>query len=107
MTDYFYQYYKYKLKYSNLKKQFGGINDCAKCVNINPKNKFNFIFVKDRPGHDFRYSLNSSKLKKELKWKCKINLTDGLRKTIYWYIDKFNNNFFKNKNFNNRIGLNI
>jgi len=75
--------------------------------NINPKNKFNFIFVKDRPGHDFRYSLNSSKLKKELKWKCKINLTEGLKETIYWYIDKFNNNFFKNRNFKNRIGLNI
>ena len=76
-------------------------------ININQKNKFNFLFVKDRPGHDFRYSLNSSKLKKKIKWKCKINLTEGLKETIYWYIDKFNNNFFKNKSFKNRIGLNI
>jgi dTDP-glucose 4,6-dehydratase len=75
--------------------------------NINEKNKINFIFVKDRPGHDFRYSLNSSKLKKELKWKCKINFNEGLKETIYWYINKFNNNFFKGKNFKNRIGLNI
>jgi dTDP-glucose 4,6-dehydratase len=76
-------------------------------INVNQKNKFNFLFVKDRPGHDFRYSLNSSKLKKKIKWKCKINLTEGLKETINWYIDKFNNNFFKNKSFKNRIGLNI
>jgi dTDP-glucose 4,6-dehydratase len=76
-------------------------------INFNQKNKFNYLLVKDRPGHDFRYSLNSSKLKKELKWKCKINLSEGLKETIKWYIDKFNNNFFKNKNFKNRIGLNI
>jgi dTDP-glucose 4,6-dehydratase len=79
-----------------------------KKIDINQKNKINFLFVKDRPGHDFRYSLNSSKLKRELKWKCKIDLTKGLKETILWYIDKFNqSNFFKNKNFKNRIGLNI
>ena len=33
------KYLKYKLKYLNLKKQFGGVNNCEKCVNINPKNK--------------------------------------------------------------------
>jgi dTDP-glucose 4,6-dehydratase len=76
-------------------------------ININQKNKINFFFVKDRPGHDFRYSLNSSKLLKELRWKCKIKLNEGLKETIYWYVDKFNNNFFKNKKFKNRVGLNI
>jgi dTDP-glucose 4,6-dehydratase len=76
-------------------------------ININQKNKINFFFVKDRPGHDFRYSLNSSKLKTELKWKCKINFNEGLKDTINWYIDKFNKNFFKNKDFKKRIGLNI
>jgi len=76
-------------------------------ININQKNKINFFFVKDRPGHDFRYSLNSSKLLRELKWKCKIKLNEGLKETIYWYVDKFNNNFFKNKKFKNRVGLNI
>ena len=76
-------------------------------INTNQKNKINFHFVKDRPGHDFRYSLNSSKLKTELKWKCKINFNEGLKDTINWYIEKFNKNFFKNKDFKNRIGLNI
>ena len=78
-----------------------------KKINTNQKKKINFHFVKDRPGHDFRYSLNSSKLKTELKWKCKINFNEGLKDTINWYIDKFNKNFFKNKDFKNRIGLNI
>ena len=78
-----------------------------KKINTNQKNKINFHFVKDRPGHDFRYSLNSSKLKTELKWKCKINFNEGLKDTINWYIDKFNKKFFENKDFKNRIGLNI
>lgn len=41
-------------------------------------------FVADRPGHDFRYSLDCSKLKK-LGWKQKYNLTDGLKLTVDWY----------------------
>jgi dTDP-glucose 4,6-dehydratase len=68
-----------------------------KKINTNQKNKINFHFVKDRPGHDFRYSLNSSKLKTELKWKCKINFNEGLKDTINWYIDKFNKNFFSTR----------
>jgi dTDP-glucose 4,6-dehydratase len=44
-------------------------------------------FTKDRPGHDFRYSLDSSKIKKELKWKIKNNFEDGIKKTIEWYIE--------------------
>tara|TARA_Y100001936_G_scaffold240864_1_gene275913 strand:+ start:6412 stop:7398 length:987 start_codon:yes stop_codon:yes gene_type:complete len=42
-------------------------------------------FVEDRPGHDFRYSMDSSKISKELNWKPKISFEDGLRKTIQWY----------------------
>jgi dTDP-glucose 4,6-dehydratase len=42
-------------------------------------------FVEDRPGHDYRYSLDSSKIKNELKWKNNINFKEGLRKTIEWY----------------------
>ena len=74
-------------------------------INIDLANKAKFIFVKDRPGHDLRYSLNSSKIKKHLKWRCKYNFNEGINKTIIWYIDKFSKNFFKNKDFQNRIGL--
>jgi dTDP-glucose 4,6-dehydratase len=74
-------------------------------IDINLANKAKFVFVKDRPGHDLRYSLNSSKIKKHLKWECKYNFNEGINKTIIWYLDKFNKNFFKNKYFQNRIGL--
>jgi dTDP-glucose 4,6-dehydratase len=76
-------------------------------IDVNLTNKAKFIFVKDRPGHDLRYSLNSSKIKKQLKWKCKYNFDEGIKKTIIWYVEKFNKNFFKNKGFQNRIGLKI
>ena len=42
-------------------------------------------FVKDRPGHDFRYAIDSSKIRKKLKWKSKINLEQGLKKTVKYY----------------------
>ncbi len=44
-------------------------------------------FTKDRPGHDLRYSLDSTKIKKELKWKPKYNFEHGLEKTISWYMN--------------------
>ena len=46
-------------------------------------------FVEDRPGHDQRYSLNSSKIKNEFGWSTKINFEDGIRKTIEWYEKNF------------------
>lgn len=44
-------------------------------------------YVSDRPGHDFRYSLNSSKIRKRLSWKPKYKLEEGLGKTIEWYLE--------------------
>ena len=76
-------------------------------IDINLANKAKFIFVKDRPGHDQRYSLNSSKIKNNLKWSCKYNFDEGIKKTIVWYINKFNKNFFNNEDFKKRIGLKI
>lgn len=43
-------------------------------------------FVQDRPGHDFRYSMNSDKIKKDLSFKVKTGFDEGLEKTIQWYI---------------------
>jgi dTDP-glucose 4,6-dehydratase len=63
--------------------------------------------VKDRPGHDIRYCLDSSKIKKELKWKCQSVFEERLKETIFWYINKFTGNYFKNNNFKKRIGLKI
>ena len=47
-------------------------------------------FVKDRPGHDLRYAIDSSKIKYELRWEPLYTFEDGLRSTISWYVDKFN-----------------
>jgi dTDP-glucose 4,6-dehydratase len=44
-------------------------------------------FTKDRPGHDFRYSLNSRKIRGELHWRPKYNFEKGLERTINWYIE--------------------
>ncbi len=65
-------------------------------------------FVKDRPGHDVRYALNSSKIIKELKWKPKTNFSSGLKQTLEWYLN--NLDYFKTlnkKDIVNRVGLNI
>jgi len=44
-------------------------------------------FVEDRPGHDFRYAINASKIKNELNWHPSENFESGLRKTISWYLN--------------------
>lgn len=43
-------------------------------------------FVKDRPGHDRRYAIDCSKLKKELGWKQSVTFAEGLEKTVDWYL---------------------
>ena len=65
-------------------------------------------FVKDRPGHDFRYALNSNKIYKSLKWKSKINIEKGLSQTVDWYLSnkKFLSSISK-KLYEKRLGLNI
>ena len=68
--------------------------------------KVKIIFVKDRPGHDFRYALNSNKILKKLRWKAKISLQEGLSQTLDWYIN--NKSFFNSvskKLHINRLGL--
>ena len=44
-------------------------------------------YVKDRPGHDFRYSLDSTKIEKKLGWKPKHNFENGIKETILWYLN--------------------
>ena len=65
-------------------------------------------FVKDRPGHDIRYALNSNKLIKELKWKPKTSFKEGLKKTVNWYMNNLKYYSKINKSdIHKRIGLNI
>ena len=53
--------------------------------------KVKILFVKDRPGHDVRYALNSNKIKNSLGWYPKTNFRQGIRLTLEWY--------YKNKKY--------
>lgn len=46
-------------------------------------------FVEDRPGHDFRYAIDASKIETKLGWSAKENFETGIVKTIEWYLDKY------------------
>jgi dTDP-glucose 4,6-dehydratase len=50
-------------------------------------------FVKDRPGHDVRYALDSKKILDKLDWKTKVDFKKGLEKTFLWYLE--NNRYYK------------
>ena len=69
------------------------LNISKKFIPLGKNVKINF--VKDRPGHDVRYALNSNKIKKELDWYPKTKFQDGLKKTFEWY--------FKNKDYYNSL----
>tara|TARA_B110001452_G_scaffold243369_1_gene226748 strand:+ start:1925 stop:2944 length:1020 start_codon:yes stop_codon:yes gene_type:complete len=74
-------------------------------VKIKIGNKVKINFVKDRPGHDVRYALNSNKIKKKLKWKSKVNFKKGINLTFNWYLE--NREYYKSiskKNILNRLG---
>ena len=72
---------------------------------INIKSNVKIKFIKDRPGHDLRYALNSNKIKKQLKWKPKTAFLDGIKKTFEWYLK--NNDYYKSlskKDITKRLG---
>ena len=73
---------------------------------INLGKKVKIKFVKDRPGHDMRYAINSSKLKNKLRWKPKISFSKGLEKTFLWYF-KNQKSYSKlnKKDITKRIGV--
>ena len=77
------------------------------------KKKFNInttsliTYVKDRPGHDIRYAIDSDKIKKKLNWCPKTEILEGLEKTFSWYLN--NQLYFKSiskKNIKKRLGKN-
>ena len=68
--------------------------------------KVKIIFVKDRPGHDLRYAINSNKIKDMLGWKPKIKFYEGLQLTFDWYLK--NKMYYKSiskKDILNRFGI--
>ncbi len=59
------------------------INTSKRIMNIGKNVKIKF--VRDRPGHDIRYALNSNKIKKQLKWKPRTKFKQGIDLTFKWY----------------------
>lgn len=51
--------------------------------------KNQITFVADRPGHDFRYAIDASKIENELGWKANENFETGILKTVKWYLNKY------------------
>ena len=86
-------------------KNYNNLNITKKILNIASKHMIigknvKIKFVKDRPGHDKRYALNSNKIYKDLSWKTLTKINDGLEKTFLWY---FNNQEYFNSLKKNEI----
>lgn len=61
----------------------------AELQDINPTTLQSLItYVQDRPGHDYRYAIDCSKIKSEIGWTPDHNFTEGLRDTVQWYIER-------------------
>lgn len=49
------------------------------------KDETSITFVKDRPGHDYRYALDATKIERQLGWSPSVDVEAGLKKTVDWY----------------------
>jgi dTDP-glucose 4,6-dehydratase len=79
--------------------EIDNITIIKKILSIMGKSDDLIEFVEDRPGHDFRYSMNSDKLRNELGWIPKINFDEGIQNTVDWYLS--------NPQWQNEISENI
>ena len=80
-------------------KNLSNLQVCSQLLNISKRlvkvgNNVEINFVKDRPGHDIRYALNSNKIIKNLGWRPKIHFTKGIKLTFDWY--NKNKSYYKN-----------
>jgi len=68
---------------------------CSILNELQPKSEGKYqdqiTFVKDRPGHDLRYAIDATKIENELGWNADENFESGIKKTIEWYLQKYNN----------------
>ena len=79
------------------------LKNSKKLIQLGKNVKINF--VKDRPGHDVRYALNSDKIKKKLSWRPKTSFSNGIKLTLNWYFE--NKSYYKSlskKDILNRLG---
>ena len=88
---------------SNLQVTRELLKNSKKLIQLGKNVKINF--VKDRPGHDVRYALNSDKIKKKLSWRPKTSFSNGIKLTLNWYFE--NKSYYKSlskKDILNRLG---
>ena len=91
-------------------KNLNNLEVCKSLIKVSKKlglmcKNIKINFVKDRPGHDIRYALNSNKIKDKLRWKPKTNFEKGIQLTFDWYND--NKKYFKSiskKDITKRLG---
>jgi dTDP-glucose 4,6-dehydratase len=62
------------------------VDELAPDAGVGPRERL-IRFVTDRPGHDFRYALDTTKAARELAWRPRESFDEGLRKTVRWYLD--------------------
>jgi len=82
--------------------------DKIKPIGIKDRSYLDLIhYVEDRPGHDNRYAIDTTKIQKNLNWKPKESFETGIEKTIRWYLEmnKSNNIISKKKYKRERLGL--
>ena len=93
-------------------KNLSNLEVCKNILDVSKKliklgDKVKIYFIKDRPGHDMRYALDSKKIKKELKFKPRTNFKTGIKLTFEWY--KNNKSYYKylpKKDILRRLGKN-
>jgi dTDP-glucose 4,6-dehydratase len=61
------------------------VDELAEPLPSGPRTEL-ITFVPDRPGHDFRYAMDTSRIERELGWRPSRNLATGLRETVAWYL---------------------
>ncbi|PSQ90378.1 MAG: dTDP-glucose 4,6-dehydratase, partial [Bacteroidetes bacterium QS_4_64_154] len=54
---------------------------------LNGSHRDLITFVEDRPGHDWRYAIDASKIKTDLGWAPEVSFEEGLRRTVDWYVE--------------------
>lgn len=75
-------------EWSNIDLLHELINIVSEMQNDSPEKLMKLItFVKDRPGHDFRYAIDCTKIKREIGWVPDHSFNSGIKKTIQWYLD--------------------
>ena len=91
-------------------KNLNNIDVSRKLLNVSKKivnvgNNVKITYVKDRPGHDMRYALNSNKIKKDLNWYPRTSFNNGIKLTFEWY--NKNKTYYKSlskKDITKRLG---